>query len=122
MASLGAQIDAIYKLNQKIDVAQAAVKKLEDQRNKLEEALMKSYKSEDIEGASGKLAKANVVERTFVNVKDWKKLYDYIKKNNAWDLLQRRPSSSAYQARIEQKIKVPGCTAFKKTSISIRGR
>lgn len=120
--SLGKLIDDIYDLDKEIDKRQRAIAVIDAERKKLLDQLIHRYKKEDINGAAGSTAKASISYRNHVNVKSWPKLYAYIKANSAWDMLQRRASSKAYMARVEQGVRVPGCQIFKELVVSIRGK
>ena len=51
---------------------------------------------------------------------DWTKIYRFIKKNDAFDLFQRRLASSAWKDRMEdRKSPIPGIESFTKTTLYI---
>lgn len=51
---------------------------------------------------------------------DWGKIYRYVKKNDAFDLFQRRLASSAWKDRMEdRKAPIPGIEPFTKTTLYI---
>ena len=51
---------------------------------------------------------------------DWTKIYRFMKKNNAFDLLQRRLASTAWNDRMEdRKSPIPGIESFTKTTLYI---
>jgi len=51
-------------------------------------------------------------------VNDWDALYQFILQNKAFDLLQRRVSSTAYRDRLEDG-EVPGVTTFEKQTLFV---
>jgi len=46
------------------------------------------------------------------SVKDWNKLYEYIKDNDAFELLERRPGKVAFRERWENGEVIPGVEQF----------
>lgn len=54
------------------------------------------------------------------NVKDPKKLHNYIVKNDAWDLLGNNVKTLAYRQRLEDGERVPGVESFKKFTINVK--
>ena len=52
-------------------------------------------------------------------VQDWEAFYKYVAKEGAFDLLQRRVNDSAYRARLDDQIKVPGVEPFGVVKLSI---
>lgn len=122
MKSIGAQIDQLKKKDDEIDAAEGKVKKLRQQRAKLESTLLKSFDKDDIDGAKGKHGVASIKRRSFPSIKQRKKFLRYVIKNRAWDLFQNRISSTAYFDRLEEGESIPGVNVFEKISVSIRKR
>lgn len=56
---------------------------------------------------------------TVPNVKDWDAFYAYIKKNNAWYMLERRPSVTGYRDTLEAGKAVPGVEPFNKVKVAL---
>jgi len=52
-------------------------------------------------------------------VADWDAFYAHIKKNDAWDLLERRPARAALNARFDEHKAVPGIQQDRKFSYSL---
>lgn len=120
--TIGACIDTMYKLRAE---RHAIEKKAEDVKSKeaaLESHILETFNKTDLDGARGKLATAGVSQSTVPTVKDWDKLYKYITKNGAFDLLQRRVSATAYRERLDAKEAVPGVEPFLVTKLSLKKR
>ena len=109
--TLGACIDLMYKLKQERAAIEKTAEAVKEQENSLEKHLLETFAKTDLEGARGKLA-----------VKDWDKLYAYILKNKAWDLLQKRASATAFRERWDDKVVVPGVEAFTVIKLSLKKR
>lgn len=121
-ATLGACIDLLYKLRkERMDIEKKA-DAVKEKESALEAHLLETFKKTDLDGAKGKLATVGVSQATVPTVKDWDQLYKYIKKEDAFDLLQRRVSSTAYRERMDAKEVVPGVEPFITTKLSLRKR
>jgi len=71
-------------------------------------ALMMKEGSEAVRTAAGMYS---IRRDTVPKVEDWDKLYDYIKKGEAFEMLQRRISVTAWRERADLGETVPGVTA-----------
>jgi hypothetical protein len=120
--TLGALIDRAYALRQERLKLQTEVDDLKSQERAIEDMILGSFPRDDLERASGKLATATRTSVTVPSVQDWEKLYTFIKKNNAFELLQRRPHVKAFQDRWENDEFVPGVERFTKVGLSITKR
>ena len=72
-----------------------------------------------MENGGGLKANASIKEVEMPTPKDWPAIWEYIKENNAFDLLQKRLSSKAVQERWDQEIVIPGIETFTKVSLSL---
>lgn len=52
-------------------------------------------------------------------VDDWDAFYKFVHSHNAFDLLQRRVSSSAWRDRVEEGENIPGVKKFQKETLRI---
>lgn len=121
-SNLGTCIDLLYKLEQERATFEAKAKAIKSKESALEEHIIETFNKTDIDGARGKRAVASLNPQTVGSVKDWDKFYAYVKKENAWDLLQKRLSSTAYRERLNNKKAVPGVEPFVVNKLSIRKR
>lgn len=71
-------------------------------------ALMMKEGSEAVRTAAGMYS---IRRDTVPKVEDWDKLYDYIRKGEAFEMLQRRISVTAWRERADLGEEVPGVTA-----------
>ncbi len=117
--ALGACADLVYSLRQERLAAQKVVDALEEKEKALREHIINTLPKSEATGAAGKLARVTVVTKEVPQVKDWKKFYAYVKKNNAWDLMQRRLSAAAVTERWEAGKEVAGVEAFQAVTLSI---
>jgi hypothetical protein len=122
MRTIGEQIDRLYDKEQKIDEVEAQLRKLKQDREKLQARLLRSFGTEDIDGCKGRRGVATVLKTPFASIKDRRKFMHYVIKNRAFDLLQNRVASRAYFDRIEEGEAIPGVKVFDKIRVSIRRR
>jgi len=117
--TLGLCADELYNTREQRKALQKEVDALTEKESLIKEHLINNLPKSDASGVTGKLVRVTAVTKTVAQVKDWDKFYAYIKKNNAFDLMQRRVSEAAVQERWEGKKKVPGVEPFNVVSISI---
>lgn len=120
---LGELIDMAYEARAKrIAFQREADAKIEDMKrfeDEVEERILTSFDKAEIEGARGSKASASVSRLMVPTVKNWPKVYAYIKANDAWDLLERRMARVAYRDRLEAGEAIPGTEPFEKVSLSL---
>ena len=85
----------------------------------MEDTLINELPKNDITGASGSLARCEVVTTSHASVTDWALLYQYIKERDAWDLLQRRVSDTAWRGRLEEGAEVPGVGTYNRVAVKL---
>jgi hypothetical protein len=73
----------------------------------------------DSAGAKGAAYTAKPVTKTKPRVTDWDKFYEYVRRNKAFDLLQRRLGENAVAERWADKKVVPGVESFNYVDVSI---
>ena len=62
----------------------------------------------------------SISEQTVGNVEDWDDLYQFIRDNNAFYLLQRRLANAAYKEILDGGDNLPGVVPFTKRSLNMR--
>ena len=55
-------------------------------------------------------------------VEDWEKVFEYVKENDAWHVLQKRISAGAYRELLNMGEKVPGIKPFDKAKLNSRAK
>lgn len=115
---IGDCADALYKKREERLALQKQVELLAEQESQLKNHIINNLPKSNTTGVSGKVANVRVVTEDVPQVKDWDKLQAYIKKNGAFDLLQRRVNAKAVEERWADKKKVPGVEAFGVTKVS----
>jgi hypothetical protein len=123
---IGACVDRMGALQLEINTATLnytrITEPLKAEYDGIEEHLIKNIPKENLEGAIGKLYTVMIEHPSFPQVKDWAKLYAYIVKHNAFELLQKRPTVSAFRERWDAKVVVPGVEIFRDTKLKLSPR
>lgn len=120
--TIGTMIDAIRKLDLEIDTHQEKIRKLKEKQKPLEDKLLKALQKAGVENAAGKIGKARISKNRHPQGKEWPKIYAYIVKKKAWDILQRRLSSRAVLDRLEDGEPIPGITIYEETAVSVTAK
>lgn len=78
-----------------------------------EAMLIEQMRSQEVSACGGSKLVVRIGSPDMVPaVKDWAKLYEFIKQNDAFDLLERRPGKAACRARWDDGQDVPGVEQF----------
>lgn len=123
MLKIPKSLPACADLYQQVREARLAkdkeAKALKDDENALSDYLIENLSKNESMGIAGKLARVTIVPKLIPTVEDWPAFYAYIKKNNAFELLQRRVGQEAVNERWEEGKTVPGVVAFRKLTLSL---
>ena len=95
-------------------IADKAAKNLKAAEDKCYARLIQEFREQQLTGIGGKLVRVGMDPNPdyVPAIKDWPKYYAYIKANDAWELLERRPGRLACKERWEQGEIIPGCDKF----------
>lgn len=123
---LGALADMLLQLDQKWDVEAAEHAEKERQykadRTQITDYMFQHFDEAKMEGALGKRSVVEVERTPVATPKDWPKIWAYIKKYNAWELLHKRLSSTAVRERWEAGKEIPGIDKFIAKKITAKPR
>jgi hypothetical protein len=121
MMKTGELIDKLHTLREQKRELEAAIKPISAEMESINNYLLEKLQEEGMPKASGKSATVSVGETVVPNVDDWDSFYDYIKKEDALYLLERRVSSTAYR-ELRNLIdgEIPGVTPFTKITLNLR--
>lgn len=117
--TIGACADLIFTLRQDRAKAQAVVDAIEQHEGIIREYIINTLPKSNTTGVAGKLARVTVVPKVVCQVENWNKFYAYIKKKNAFRLLQRRVSEAPIKELWDDKKVVPGVKPFKAVTLSV---
>jgi len=93
-------------------VAKHEMDELEKIERGLKSKLIDTLKAAAISSIGGKQVKAELKLKKRPAVENWSELYAHIKKTGDFDLLQKRLTDSAVEARWEDKQDIPGVYAM----------
>lgn len=113
-------VDKIAEEDSRIAAVERQLKKLKATRESLQAKLLSKLAKMKVDSLKiGKLTAA-VRESSFISIDSDKKFFAYVRKHDAYDLLQRRVSPVAVREREEHGEKVPGLKTFTKKWIQLR--
>lgn len=81
---------------------------LKAQESEAKRRIIEVMQESGVHTVGGKLVSVEFKEKQRVSPVNWEKLYEYIRKKKAWDVLQRRVNDSAVLARMADGEQVPG--------------
>lgn len=117
--TLGECADLLYKVKAARLAKKKEMEELESQETELKEYIIKTLPKSKASGVAGKVARIAVANKDVQQVDDWDALFKYVKKNDAFELLQRRLSTAAVQERLDDGQQVPGVKLIKVPQVSI---
>lgn len=117
--TLGGKIDELYTKRAERLEAEKKVDEMKAEESALRAEIAKMLEESGVEGATGSIANARRTTKTVGNVKDWTLLFQYVKDNDAFDMLQRRVNDAAFRARLEDGEAVPGVEPFVVHDLSV---
>jgi len=86
---------------------------LKTQESTAEQLLIDQMLKQEITAAGGKKLRVGLSAPDYVpHITSWEDYWKYIKDNDAFELLERRPGKAACRERWEAGIQVPGCEKF----------
>ena len=117
---LQALVDLLYELPDTRKIVGGGADAIEDYEKAIKAFLIDNVsKEEGGGGIVGRSAKCVVKTDTVPTATDWDAVYRYIKKNNRFDLIQRRLSTEAIREIWDAGKDVPGVGKFTAVKLSI---
>jgi hypothetical protein len=120
MTTVGSKIDHLHVLREKRRQLEKEIEHINKEFSVIEADLLRQMQAEGLEKAGGKFASAAIVDSVKPTVEDWDLFYNYIKKNDYFHLLERRPSVTGCRELFETKGKIPGVVPFTIQKVSLR--
>lgn len=117
--TLGQAIDQLYEARAERLAKAKEVKDLQIKEATAKVQVLALLRESGLEKASGKLATAGITTEDIPFVKDWDAVFDYIKSNDRFDLVQRRIGVVAWRDLFKDNILVPGTEAAIDVDISL---
>jgi hypothetical protein len=118
---LGPQIDALFDLREKKREHEAAAREIEEIIEAKSIVIMAELNAQGLDKATGHKARIGISVSVVPQVEDWDKFYAFIRRNNAFELLERRPSAGAFRehAAARRDKTVPGAVPYVKRKLSL---
>lgn len=116
---IGPAIDALYALREMRLGIERKVKELKEEEVRKREALFELLTAYGLTKASGAVATAGIKVSNIPLVEDWDQLHAYIKETGEFDLMQKRISVTAWRARFEEGVDIPGVSKVEDVDISL---
>lgn len=110
--------DMLYTLREKRIAIEHQAAEIAKDEAKLRDHIINCLPKQDATGVRGKIAQVSISTKTKPTVKDWTAVWAYVKKNNAFELLQRRLNETAVAERWEHNREIPGVEKFDVVTVS----
>lgn len=117
--SLAQCADLLYLTRQDRLAIQKVVEELEKRESMLKEEIIAKLPVSQATGIAGAVARATIVPKTIPRATDWAEIFKYVKKTDAFDLVQRRLSDAAVNERWDHGIEIPGVERFNTKTVSL---
>ncbi|WP_075881493.1 hypothetical protein [Vreelandella massiliensis] len=118
--TLGELIDQREQLRDQKRALTGELKGVDAQLYANEEALLEALDAAGLEHAKIDGVSVSVSEQTMPSVTDWDSLYDFIKQNDAFYMLQRRVSTGPYREMLQMEQDVPGVEPYVQRKVNMR--
>jgi len=118
---MGTCADRLYEIKQQRLDAKKIVDALEAEEKALKQHIIDTLPKSEASGVAGKVARVSVITKEIPQVKNWSVFYKYVKKNGAFDLMQRRLNTAAVNERLDngEKEKTLGIEIFNAVTVSL---
>jgi len=120
--TIGTEVAMLQVLKDQIKVVQTDLKDLEAQKRELEDTIMTTLTESGSSLARTESGTVSIITENLAQVVDWPEFYDYVQKNEAFYLLQRRVSNPAWRDECGAKGMVPGTATFTKHKLSFTNK
>ena len=116
---IGDKIDKLYELRAiRLDLSRE-VDEMKAKEVAMKQDIMDELDAVGLAKATGQKATAGRTCKIQPTVLDWDQVFDYIKNNDAFDLVQRRISNLAWKERLDSGILIPGTESIDVWDLSL---
>ena len=116
-ADQGALVDLLYRARERRLEMQRETERVEKLENQIKAHFVETL-SANSTGLAGRVARVQVETKLVPTIEDSDKLFAYVKRTGAFELLQRRLNETSVKERWEAGKEVPGVAAFHAKKIS----
>lgn len=117
--AIGACADLLYQTKEKRLALSREVAALEELEKRIKEKIINELPASEASGVAGKLARVTINKKSTWRAADWDKVWKYIVKKKAYDMVQRRLADEAINLRIADGEKIEGLELYHYKSVSI---
>lgn len=117
--SQGARADFYYEADKRRLEVQREVAEMATFLSKLGRWFIQQLPETDTTGVAGKIARIQIKNDERPSITDWSAFYAFIKKNNAFELLNRAVNAKSVKERWEAGKQIPGVGKFHYKKVSI---
>jgi hypothetical protein len=117
--SIGRTADLYNDVRQLRLAMEKEAEKVKARETELREYMIANLSKSDDTGAAGLRYRAQIVSKDVPRAADWAKVHAYIRKNDRFDLLQKRLGEKAVMDMWEQGEAIPGVEVVKVPDVSI---
>lgn len=118
--TLGELIDLAYTTREAKRATDAESKRFGEELDRLEGRILRLLDENKTTMSRGRLGSAAISEDTVFSIGDDDTFFDYVDRNKAYYLLQRRVASNAVKEKLAMGEEVPGLKAYLKRTISLK--
>lgn len=115
----GQRADLLYKVDADRLARGKEVEGIRKFVSKLEKWFIQTLPQGDSTGIAGKTARVQIVPKERPSVMDWDKFYEHIRKNKAFELLNRAVNVKSVKERWDQGKQVPGVEKYSYKDVSV---
>lgn len=114
--------DELHIMREEIRDLEKIVKKKKAEFDAVAEKALARMEKEGASKITGELATVSISVNNVPNVSNWDKFYAFIKRNNSFHLLERRPAAKPCREELEARRNraIPGVEWFEKRSLNLR--
>jgi hypothetical protein len=120
--TLGKTADLLLQMRKERLALQAKVDEAKAQEQTVREYALQLLARERAESARGAFAQMTKMVVDLPQVKDWEDVYAYVRKHNAFDLLERRVHRLAWRDRVDQEGEIPGIAHETKIDLHVTSK
>lgn len=119
MVIIGSLIDELHALREKKRELEAQLKEIEGNMSDVERMLIGQMDIQQITASAGTVGSVSISELVKPTVENWDDFIGFIKRNDAFYLLERRPSVTGWRELYERGQVVDGVVPFKQRRIRL---
>lgn len=110
------------ELKRQITTIETTLKPLKDQLKQFDLQILNQMDALGVQRTGTDVANVLISESTVpqVDPAQWEEVFNWIVRNDAWDLVRKQLNATAYESRVTAGEELPGVTPFVKRSVQVR--